>query len=115
MKTHDLDAFKMQLTEMKSSLEANIARLRDELESVTTESGVSDLEDLASLESENMHHNALIAQQQHELSEVLHALSKIENGNYGICEETGDVIPHDRLRAKPHTRYCVSDAEKLGL
>ncbi len=114
MSTINLNEFKTQLEGMKSSLEANIAQLREELELVATDEGINDMEDLASLESESMHHNALLAQQKHELSEVLHALSKIDSGTYGICEESGDTIPVSRLRAEPHTRYCVRDAEKLG-
>ena len=112
MRKIDFNEFKTTLEEMKGSLEANIARLREELELVATDEGINDMEDLASLESESMHHNALLAQQQHELAEVVHALSKIENGTYGICEESGDEIPVARLRAEPHTRYCIKDAEK---
>jgi len=114
MTPSDLKEFETQLQEMKASLESNIARLRSELESVTTDDGINDMEDLASLESESMHHNALLAQQQHELSEVVHALSKIPMGTYGVCEESGDTISLERLRAEPHTRFCVKDAEKLG-
>lgn len=114
MRKINFNKFKTQLEEMKVSLEANIARLKEELESVVTDEGINDMEDLASLESESMHHNAMLTQQQHELSEVIHALSKIDNGTYGICEESGDDIPIERLHAKPHTRYCVQDAEKLG-
>lgn len=114
MTANDLKEFETQLNSMKASLENNIARLREELESVATDEGINDMEDLASLESESMHHNALLAQQQHELAEVQHALSKIRNGTYGICEESGDTISLERLRAEPHTRYCVKDAQKLG-
>ena len=112
MRNIDLNEFKTLLETMKESLEGNIARLREELEQVATDEGINDMEDLASLESESMHHNALLTQQQHELAEVNHALSKIENGTYGICEESGDAIPVERLRAEPHTRYCIQDAMK---
>ncbi|MDQ1325501.1 MAG: DnaK suppressor protein [Campylobacterota bacterium] len=115
MKKIELEEFKTQLTAMKRSLEANIAGLKGELELVTTDEGINDMEDLASLERESMHDNTLLVQQQHELSEVLHALSKIDKGTYGICEESGDVIPLERLRAMPHARHCVKDAKKLGL
>lgn len=114
MRKINLNEFKAQLEGMKVSLEDNITRLREELELIATDEGINDMEDLASLESESMHHNAILSQQQQQLSEVLHALSKIENGTYGICEETGDEIPVERLRAEPHSRYCVQDAQKLG-
>ncbi len=115
MNANELNEFKITLSEMKSRIEANIARLREELEGVATDEGINDMEDLASLESESMHHNALLAQQQRGLAEVLHALSKIAEGRYGICEESGDPIPVERLRAEPHARYCIRDAEKHEL
>lgn len=115
MEANELEAFKEQLNSMKMSLETNIERLKSELEAVVTDDNINDMEDLASLESESMHHNSLLSQQQHELSEVVHALAKIGNGTYGICEETGDIIPQDRLKAKPHARYCIQDAQKHGI
>lgn len=43
-----------------------------------------------------------------QLSEVNAALSKIESGNYGVCEECGGVIEEDRLEANPSARTCKS-------
>lgn len=111
MKANELNEFKAQLTAMKVSLESNISRLREELEMVATDDNINDMEDLASLESESIHHNSLLAQQQHELAEVLHALAKIENGTYGVCEETGSAISLERLHAEPHARYCIKHAQ----
>lgn len=39
------------------------------------------------------------------------ALVRIENKTYGICRETGKLIPKERLRAVPHATLCV-DAKK---
>ncbi len=41
-----------------------------------------------------------------ELHEVRHALEKIENGTYGICEVSGKPIEEDRLKANPSARTC---------
>lgn len=35
------------------------------------------------------------------------ALRRIEEGTYGICEECGEDIPIDRLKARPVTNYCL--------
>ncbi len=35
------------------------------------------------------------------------ALSRIENGTYGICRTCGDVIGRARLEAVPHTTQCI--------
>jgi DnaK suppressor protein len=45
------------------------------------------------------------------MAEVDAALRRIEDGSYGICEETGDQIPFARLRAEPTTRYTVEAQE----
>lgn len=107
MKKHDLEAFEMQLNEMKTELEATIARLIDEREAVSTSEDGVDLEDGISLENESKNEAALLKQQRHELEEVIHALSKIKNGTYGICEASEEAIPLARLKAIPHTRYCI--------
>ena len=41
------------------------------------------------------------------LKEVDHALEKIAEGTYGICEGTGKAIGRARLNAKPYARYSV--------
>lgn len=41
------------------------------------------------------------------------ALVRIENKTYGICRETGKLIPKERLRAVPHATLGI-DAKNLG-
>ena len=35
------------------------------------------------------------------------ALVRIENGTYGVCRETGNLIPKERLRAVPHATLSI--------
>ncbi|MCB9017684.1 MAG: TraR/DksA family transcriptional regulator [Paludibacteraceae bacterium] len=42
------------------------------------------------------------------------ALVRIENKTYGICRETGKLIPKERLRAVPHATLCI-DAKNQGV
>lgn len=35
------------------------------------------------------------------------ALVRIENKSYGICRETGKLIPKERLRIVPHATLCI--------
>jgi DnaK suppressor protein len=55
----------------------------------------------------------LIAQERMrtQLMEIDQALSRIENGTYGICEETEEPIEIDRLFAVPWTRLSIEGAE----
>lgn len=46
-----------------------------------------------------------------QLMEIEMALGRIENGLYGICEETEEPIEHDRLLAIPWTRLSIEGAE----
>jgi DnaK suppressor protein len=50
---------------------------------------------------------------QAQLDEVEHALTKFENGTYGICERCGRPIPLARLRVLPEARYDVEYEEDV--
>ena len=46
-----------------------------------------------------------------QLMEIESALARIENGSFGFCEETEEVIEADRLKAIPWTRLSIEGAE----
>lgn len=46
-----------------------------------------------------------------QLLEVELALARIERGNFGICEETQELIEPERLIALPWTRLSIEGAE----
>ena len=46
-----------------------------------------------------------------QLLEIENALARIENGSYGICEETEELIESERLLAIPWTRLSIEGAE----
>ena len=46
-----------------------------------------------------------------QLLEIEMALARIENGKYGVCEETEEKIEPERLRAIPWTRLSIEGAE----
>jgi hypothetical protein len=45
--------------------------------------------------------------------EIDHALSRVEDGSYGICEGLGTPIEQPRLEAIPWTRYSLEYAKKV--
>lgn len=47
------------------------------------------------------------------LSEIEHALAKIDAGDFGYCEGTGEAIPKRRLELRPWCRHSVKYKEKL--
>lgn len=48
------------------------------------------------------------------LGDVERALEKIEEGTYGVCDDTGDEIPKGRLEAIPEAIRTVDAQEKRG-
>jgi|SRR3989344_3890525 len=45
------------------------------------------------------------------LNNVKKALEKIENNTYGVCEECGETISEERLKANPAATTCVKHME----
>ena len=50
---------------------------------------------------------ALAARQQKFIQGLQAALVRIENKTYGVCRETGKLIPKERLRAVPHATLSI--------
>ena len=51
------------------------------------------------------------AQRTRELTEIRAALMRIDQDDYGYCEDCGAEIPEKRLLLYPAIRYCVSCQE----
>jgi DnaK suppressor protein len=49
-----------------------------------------------------------IDHQAHLIHDIRSALTKIEDGTYGVCEECEALIPRKRLDAVPWARLCAS-------
>lgn len=58
-------------------------------------------------------YNILITQERmrNQLLEIEFALARIENGEFGICEETNEPIEEQRLLTIPWTRLSIEGAE----
>lgn len=56
----------------------------------------------------------LAQRQQKFIQHLQAALVRVENKTYGICRETGVLIPKERLRAVPHATLSMEAKEKSG-
>jgi DnaK suppressor protein len=64
------------------------------------------LEDGAdTLEKENF--SQLAVRQQKFVTQLENAVARIKNGTYGVCIDTGKLIPKERLKAVPHTQHSI--------
>ncbi|TWI97103.1 TraR/DksA family transcriptional regulator [Mucilaginibacter frigoritolerans] len=108
----DLQEFKSILLEKLRSAKEELNALATSLSSPNA-NGTDDtagtyktLEDgSATLEKEQI--NQLAARQKKFIEQLEAALVRIENKTYGICRETGKLIPKERLRAVPHTTLSM--------
>lgn len=69
--------------------------------------------DLASMTTEQNLTFKLLDRDRKLLGEIEHALSKIDMGDYGFCEGTGEPIPKRRLEVRPWCRHSVKYKEQL--
>ncbi|MBX9850320.1 MAG: TraR/DksA C4-type zinc finger protein [Cytophagaceae bacterium] len=96
-----LEAAKKELTYIKEVLSRKHDPGTD-----TTAGTLKLLEDGAdTAEKENF--TQLAARQQKFIQQLENAMARIKNGTYGVCVETGKLIPKERLRAVPHTQHSI--------
>lgn len=43
------------------------------------------------------------------LAQVNHALERVAQGTYGVCERCGQPIPLERLEVRPYATLCLKD------
>jgi DnaK suppressor protein len=111
-----LDEMKAMLLQMKEDTLAEINKaMKSGTDSQTGEPS-GDIYDQASSERDRELGLLLGDRDREKLRNIDEALLKIEEGEYGICEECEEEIPVGRLRVMPFARYCVkckADIEKL--
>lgn len=110
MTTGQLEYFKELLLERKKQIQRNINDAASEIDGLR-QSGATDELDFASISADEELEHSISAKQQQELREIDQSLKKIESGIYGICDMCEDDIDIERLKVKPHARYCITCRE----
>jgi len=106
----ELEHFSGLLNERKEQILKNISSVESEL-SMIKELELNDEGDFASASNDNLVENAIGAQQTQELREIEAALLRIDEGAYGICDMCEEDIGIQRLKVKPHAKYCIDCRE----
>jgi RNA polymerase-binding transcription factor DksA len=111
------DAARDRLAEEHERL--TVARSEYQRDHLTTESGTdsgsefpADAQPQADLSTEPFNRErglSILEDIDAELSDVEHALRRLDDGSYGTCEACGRPISGDRLEAMPAARFCVDD------
>jgi len=109
----EVEEFKRMLLEMKArlqeSIEGNVRDVRSPEESRgysqhQADEGSNDFDRKMSIH--------LTDEELQLMKKIDHALQKIEEGTYGICDMTGKPIPKQRLSAIPYASVTVEAQEK---
>lgn len=108
----ELEEFRAIINEKLAVAKRDYERLMDELTN-RNDNGVDDtLPTYHALEEGSTLHTKeqtmqLAARTQKFIKGLNAALIRINNKTYGICRETGKLIPKERLRAVPHATLCI--------
>lgn len=113
---------KLLLTErarIKKLVQVEEADIRAEMEDATTNElshtstfDSAENEDTAAMMADRDRESALDENEKQLLHEIDHALDRMADGQYGICEITGEPIPVERLRAIPWATMTVAAAAR---
>ena len=103
--------FKKKLTEWKNEImESNAKGLY--LNDVDREISSADIIDQASSQTEKTVEMRTLNRQMKLLSKINKAIKRIDDNNYGYCEETGEPIGVKRLIARPIATLSIEAQEK---
>jgi len=106
------EIFKEMLLIRKAELEKILFNLSTDISDIN-KCEINDDADFAAASMDSSRDFQIYLNQKQELEEINEALKKIEEGTYGICEMCEDEIQEDRLKIKPHAKYCIICREIL--
>lgn len=110
MRNSELEFFVEMLESRKEQIGKNIVGVEKELRELNSLE-LNDEGDHASVSNDNLREVAIGQQQELELAEIEVALGKIKDKVYGICEMCEEDISIQRLKVKPHAKYCIDCRE----
>jgi len=106
LKQKSVMMLKEQLLQRKNQLLLETTSSKELINELLSETANDEL-DYAEISSDSFNISTLRNKQLEELEEINIALAKIKNNTYGICEMCDDDIELQRLKIKPHARFCV--------
>jgi DnaK suppressor protein len=107
---------KARLEETKNELQRMIEGLEEDEEERGEEEGDSQFDsgDMSQAQFTREMDATVSERSERRLEEVNRALEKIEEGTYGVCDDTGEEIPKGRLEAMPEAVVTVEAQQRRG-
>ena len=111
MSKRELDKFRKILQDKREKLVVNARQtLEDDMKLDAAD--LPDEMDLASSEYLQSFQFRLRGRERTFLDKITKALTKIDSGEFGICEDCGERIAPKRLEARPETTLCIKCKEE---
>lgn len=112
MNAQQLEFFRRRLTDLEKELRANADQTTVNLRETTV---VPDPADRATIEEEHALELRTRDRERKLLKKVQAAIKRIDDGDYGFCEETGDPIGMARLMARPTATLSLEAQQRREL
>jgi DnaK suppressor protein len=109
MSSAQLDFFRRKLKELESELRTNAGETTEHLRETVL---VPDPADRATIEEEHALELRTRDRERKLIKKVQQALARIDSGEYGFCEETGEPIGLQRLLARPTATLSVEAQQR---
>ncbi len=113
MKDKQIDFFRARLTQQKDDLLSNAGETTEHLREDTTI--VPDPADRATIEEEHALELRTRDRERKLLKKIAQSLGRLENGDYGFCDETGEPIGLARLLARPTATLSLEAQQRREL
>lgn len=97
--------FRKLLEQMKVDI---ISDVEQTLNDMTSQSdNIPDPNDRATVESDRSFELRLRGRERKLLDKIDEAISRLDEGSYGVCDECGENIRIKRLEARPVAKFCI--------
>jgi RNA polymerase-binding protein DksA len=95
------------LADQKREIVSNLVAGNEDFKEIVEAMDPKDLADVASDDIDRKMIEAIGAQELKRLRMIDSALTRIQQGKYGLCMKCGKKIPHERLEALPYALMCI--------
>ncbi len=113
MNTKQIEFFRAKLTELKDSVLSNAGETTEHLREDT--SIVPDPADRATIEEEHALELRTRDRERKLLKKIMQSLARLDTGEYGYCDETGEPIGLGRLIARPTATLSLEAQQRREL
>jgi RNA polymerase-binding protein DksA len=107
MEQNFVEKMSKSLVDLKAEIISNLIAGNEDFKEIVEGMEPKDLADIASDDIDRKMIEALGSQELKRLRLIDSALTRVQQGKYGLCVKCGKRIPQDRLEAIPYALMCI--------